>query len=311
MIGMQPLAPEGRVDSAMPRDPIFGHVPGYPPGSTFADRRELAASGVHRPLQAGICGRANDGAESIVLNGGYVDDADLGNVVIYTGAGGNDPRTKRQTADQALNRTNLALANSLRHGLPVRVVRGSHPDVHEGPASGYRYDGLYRVEDYWPDIGADGYRIWRFRLASVVEQDGATTGRVAEQPDLFGASDRRLTVASRIVRDTAITRMVKRLHQFHCQVCGEAVETPAGPYAEGAHIRPLGRPHNGPDVLGNVLCLCPNHHVAFDRWTFSIADDFTLIGLAGELRLHPKLAIGSEYIAYHRERALAARRDAA
>ena len=80
-----PLAPEARVDSAMPRPPIFGHVPGFPPGSTFADRRELAASGVHRPLQAGICGRAEEGAESIVLNGGYVDDADLGTVVVYTG----------------------------------------------------------------------------------------------------------------------------------------------------------------------------------------------------------------------------------
>ena len=39
---------------------------------------------------------------------------------------------------------------------------------------------------------------------------------------------------------------------------------PTGRYAEGAHIRPLGYPHDGPDVLGNVLCLCPNDHVRFD-----------------------------------------------
>lgn len=37
------------------------------------------------------------------------------------------------------------------------------------------------------------------------------------------------------------------------------------PYAEAAHIRALGSPHNGPDVIENVLCLCPNHHVLFDN----------------------------------------------
>lgn len=131
----------------MPRDPVFGHVPGHPPGSVFADRRALAASGVHRPLQAGMCGRSSDGAESIVLNGGYVDDEDWGDTILYTGAGGNDPRTKRQVADQTLNRTNLALANNLRHGLPVRVIRGPHAGPF-APPEAYRYDGLWRVEDY-------------------------------------------------------------------------------------------------------------------------------------------------------------------
>jgi hypothetical protein len=61
----------------------------------------------------------------------------------------------------------------------------------------------------------------------------------------------------RLVRDTAITLQVKRLHNYCCQVCGLRLETPAGPFAEGAHVHPLGSPHNGPDLLGNVLCLCP------------------------------------------------------
>ena len=64
-------------------------------------------------------------------------------------------------------------------------------------------------------------------------------------------------------------------------------------------------------MLGNVLCLCPNHHVAFDRWTFTIADDLTLIGLPGALRIHPKHSIDLAHVGYHRERALIARRDAA
>jgi putative restriction endonuclease len=128
---------------------------------------------------------------------------------------------------------------------------------------------------------------------------------------LFVAPQRRLGETTRIVRDTAVTRRVKQMHRHRCQVCGKAVETPAGPYAEAAHIRPLGQPHSGPDILANVLCLCPNHHVAFDRWAFAIADDYSLIGLPGELRLHPKHVPDVEHIAYHRQHAMLARGQAA
>jgi hypothetical protein len=33
--------------------------------------------------------------------------------------------------------------------------------------------------------------------------------------------------------------------------------TAAGRYAAGAHRRPVGSPHHGPDEVGNVLCQCP------------------------------------------------------
>lgn len=35
-------------------------------------------------------------------------------------------------------------------------------------------------------------------------------------------------------------------------------------YAEGHHIQPLGAPHNGCDVLGNINWLSANHHAACD-----------------------------------------------
>ena len=289
---------------------MFGPIPGYPPGSHFEDRRALAEAGVHRPHVAGICGRADEGAESIVLNGGYVDDEDRGDVIVYTGAGGNDPGTKRQVRDQTLARTNLALVTSLRLGLPVRVIRGSHNDV-RGPASGYRYDGLYRVANYWEEAGLDGFRIWRFRLERLVDESAPASGRVAETPDLFApdsAAPRRSTVVSRVVRDTDVTRRAKRLYDFRCQVCNERIETPSGPYAEAAHIRPLGRPHGGPDVLENVLCLCPSHHAAFDLYAFTIDEDGRLIGTEGNLIVHPDHDIDPRHLAYHREQFEAARR---
>jgi putative restriction endonuclease len=55
---------------------IFGHVEGYPEGSIFESRQHLSQSGVHRSTQAGISGGAEEGADSIVLSGGYEDDKD-------------------------------------------------------------------------------------------------------------------------------------------------------------------------------------------------------------------------------------------
>lgn len=146
---------------------MFGHIPCVSVGALFDDRVALSLAGVHRPRRAGICGRAAEGAESIILNCAFVDDRDAGATVLYTGSGARHPRTGRQIGDQTLARSNLALAESARQQRAVRVSRGVGPGVWNPPVAGYRYDGLYRVDDYFPDTGADGYRIWRFRLAAV------------------------------------------------------------------------------------------------------------------------------------------------
>jgi hypothetical protein len=73
-----------------------------------------------------------------------------------------------------------------------------------------------------------------------------------------------------ILRDTELARRVKRLHGYRCQFCGSVIHLPDGSlYAEAHHIRPLGQPHSGPDVEGNVLCLCPNHHAELDYGVFA------------------------------------------
>ena len=88
----------------------IGDLPGVAPGTIFPSRAELAAAGIHRAPQAGITGAAEQGAESIVLSGGYPDDRDEGDVIIYTGHGGRDPASGRQIADQSFTRQNQAPA---------------------------------------------------------------------------------------------------------------------------------------------------------------------------------------------------------
>lgn len=69
----------------------------------------------------------------------------------------------------------------------------------------------------------------------------------------------------RILRDTVLAREVKESNQHRCQICGQVLKLKDEiPYAEAHHIKPLGAPHNGPDVRENILCVCPNHHVLLD-----------------------------------------------
>lgn len=102
-----------------------------------------------------------------------------------------------------------------------------------------------------------------------------------------------------------VSQRVKELHDHRCQVCGLRLETAAGPYAEGAHIRPLGEPHNGPDVLENSLCLCPNHHVLLDTGGIFIRADLVVVDTLGQqestrLRTRPGHQVGQEFLSYHR-----------
>ncbi|WP_374936881.1 HNH endonuclease [Streptomyces sp. Ru73] len=80
-------------------------------------------------------------------------------------------------------------------------------------------------------------------------------------------------------------------------------------YSEGAHIRPLGKRHRGPDVEQNVLCLCANCHVRLDNGALYISDDWRVVDRAAaaqpdavfpELTRYPGHNLGIDYIRYHR-----------
>ncbi|WDI40220.1 DUF3427 domain-containing protein [Bremerella sp. P1] len=105
-------------------------------------------------------------------------------------------------------------------------------------------------------------------------------------------ADRTETTISRIIRDTALAKRIKELHGNRCQICGEALKLSDGTfYSEAHHLQPLGSPHDGPDVEGNILVVCPNHHALCD---------FGAIHLDIEtLRRHPLHEIGPQFVSYH------------
>lgn len=272
-------------------------------GSVFPTRHALHDAGVHAPPRAGISGTGAEGADSVVLSGGNPDDADYGDVIVYAGHGGTDPATGRQVADQDEHaHGNAALITSQLEGLPVRVVRGAGGHSQHAPVSGFRYDGLYRVTDHWLAAGRHGHRVMQFRLERIEEQPHVPL----DQLDLDGRpAALGPTAVQRQSHTSAAIAAVKALHGHRCQVCGEALAVHGGRYAEGAHLRPLERPHLGPDSPDNVLCLCPNHHVRFDCGGLYLTDALDVVDAAtgtslGPLRTHPQHPIDGRQVAYHR-----------
>lgn len=66
-------------------------------------------------------------------------------------------------------------------------------------------------------------------------------------------------------RDRKIVFELKEKYRFCCLVCRSPLMLGNGAsYCEAAHIVPLGAPHHGPDMLDNLIPLCPNHHLQFD-----------------------------------------------
>jgi len=84
-------------------------------------------------------------------------------------------------------------------------------------------------------------------------------------------TEKHLVTTYRVLRDTALARRIKADNDYKCQICGERILLGKNnPYAEAHHIKPLGSPHDGPDHLGNIVCVCPNCHVKLDYGSIEI-----------------------------------------
>ena len=56
---------------------------------------------------------------------------------------------------------NRALLYNGLNGLPMRVIRDEGRDLPYSPSAGYRYDGLYLVDDYRHSRGRASFSGWR------------------------------------------------------------------------------------------------------------------------------------------------------
>lgn len=103
---------------------------------------------------------------------------------------------------------------------------------------------------------------------------------------------RKKYVINRIKRDSALIADLKIIHNHTCQICGTQIKLGNNIfYSEGHHIKPIGRPHFGPDTSDNILIVCANCHVMCDYGSIKL-DVHSLNNM-------DKHVINREFINYH------------
>ncbi|KAL1371111.1 hypothetical protein HN51_001335 [Arachis hypogaea] len=162
---------------------ILGSVPGVEVGDEFQYRVELAMVGLHQRIQSDIDYVKHNGktlAMSVITLGGYEDELDDSNVLIYTSLVGNN--TDKEVEDQKLEQCNRALRNSIEEKNPVRVIRATE-SMH-GKDKKYVYDGQYVVENCWQDEGLHGSPVLRYRLQRIPDQPEPSWKEVKKSENL-------------------------------------------------------------------------------------------------------------------------------
>lgn len=301
--GIWKLTPKGIAAVGPPDPPFYGDIPGISLGKDFKNRIAAYKAGIHPATQAGIAG-PDTGVYSICLSDGYSDDEFNDDLITYTGAGGIDQETKRHIADQELKGRNLGLVRDYENGQPVRVLAKRSVLTKRPMDVDYIYLGLYDVIS-WSWGERDGFKILVYQLRAV-PGDSLSAANAVQYLERGSdeAPNRKLTVVNRVLRDVKVTKSVKSIYANQCQACEAELITAAGPYSEGAHIRPLGAPHSGPDTSSNMLCLCPNCHTMFDGRALWI-DHTGMVHVFDKpmrpLTVQAKHHLDFNQIAYHRE----------
>lgn len=129
----------------------------------------------------------------------------------------------------------------------------------------------------------DGYRTFSFEERKMIF---INIKQSADEETL-----RKIRQLEIIVRNLSLVKSLKGIYENTCQICKTKLQISKDLYySEIHHIRPLGIPHNGPDKLENMICVCPNCHVLLD---------FGVIRLNRSLLKVLKHKIEDEYISYY------------
>ncbi|MGW6859001.1 HNH endonuclease [Streptomyces xanthophaeus] len=166
---------------------------------------------------------------------------------------------------------------------------------------------------YFAETDRDGL-LARVGLAGLTTASGEPPGDEPDDADeadenaadvVAGPVARRPARGSRLERNRQLVKALKGIHGHVCQFCDVALEMRRGHHSEAAHIQGLGSPHDGPDTLTNMLCLCPNHHAQFDGLALYIDTDWRVRRTRDdevefELTLNPQHRVDEEYVRYHR-----------
>ena len=112
-------------------------------------------------------------------------------------------------------------------------------------------------------ISNQGYMFLGFK-ESEAERNAVRRG--IAPPEQAGETQRRKTLIQQIIRRGENRQYLQTVYAGECQLSGVKLIMPDGSFSiDCAHIRPLGKPHDGKDDVGNMVSLSPTMHRLFDR----------------------------------------------
>ena len=152
-------------------------------GSWYPSQLAVLRDGGHGASQGGITASSKSGAFSVIMAGGVdpkgkpYPNEDHGEEVLYCGTDNTDVQVDTPSQD-----TKAMLLNQ-KERLPVRLFRSQNLPSPYAPELGFRYDGLYDVQDY-VKMDPDGERRnrYRFKLVRRAGQDPIRSEGPAKRP---------------------------------------------------------------------------------------------------------------------------------
>ena len=154
-------------------------------------------------------------------------------------------------------------------------------------------------------ISDQGYMFLGFK-ESEAERRAAKRGTAPPAPE--GETQRKNTLVQQIIRRGKNRLYLQDVYAGECQLSGVKLIMPDGSFSiDCAHIRPLGKPHDGKDEVGNMLSLSPTMHRLFDRGCVRVDPGTLAVNLlhGNDLPHRPSLLIRGDHIirpanlAYH------------
>ncbi len=168
-------------------------------------------------------------------------------------------KIKSATWAKRATRMDLAIQRGYRGKLPIRVIvcQGDMRTAEDPDAEpSHVYKRMLDPES-WAISSYD------FSTGECLITRGAEPDRYSDQFDEVGDSDaaeQRDASGKVYVRDPAVRAQALRRAKGKCEFCGVDgfLKYDGKVYLETHHIVPLSE--GGPDKVGNVIALCPNHH---------------------------------------------------
>jgi len=200
-----------------------------------------------------------------------------------------DPYEKFRIIDFETNEEHsVHLENSNRIPKLGKFFR-SHPEIKEGTKLLIKIvedNKIYKI--YVDKQPTDPELIFEEKVEEIISKSGKN---LFENYKLEEEVLPKNTVSQviRKVRDTEKSMALKKMYDFKCQICQKRIQiSPDKYYAEGHHIKPLSK--NGSDTFNNIIVLCPNHHVEFERGIISIdpINKKTLLHIYENIEVHGK-----------------------